>query len=141
MYSLLTPIRYVINPRFRLTSSLDSGLFYLAPGGGYLLGAFFGGRWADHVVKKWIRRRGERIPEDRLRSVLFSMGIVLPGCMLIYGWSIEKKKGGIALPIIVMFAQGFAQLIAFPSLNTYCLDVMPGRGAEVIGKHLASFLS
>ena len=68
------------------------------------------------------------------------MGIVLPGCMLIYGWSIEKKKGGIALPIIVMFAQGFAQLIAFPSLNTYCLDVMPGRGAEVIGKHLASFL-
>jgi MFS family permease len=135
MYSLLTPIRYVINPRFDLTSPLDSGLFYLAPGGGYLVGTFFGGRWADHTVKKWIQNRGERIPEDRLRSVLFSMGVVVPGCMFIYGWSIEQKKGGVPLPVICMFVQGFAQLIAFPSLNTYCLDVMPQRGAEVIGEY------
>lgn len=38
MYSLLTPIRYVINPRFHLTSPIQSGLFYIAPGCGYLLG-------------------------------------------------------------------------------------------------------
>lgn len=38
MYSLLTPIRYVLNPRFNLESPLLSGLFYLAPGLGYLLG-------------------------------------------------------------------------------------------------------
>lgn len=35
MYSLLTPIRYVLNPRFGLTSPIQSGLFYLAPGFGY----------------------------------------------------------------------------------------------------------
>ena len=51
MYSLLTPIRYVLNPRFGLTSPIQSGLFYIAPGIGYLIGSFFGGRWADHIVK------------------------------------------------------------------------------------------
>jgi MFS family permease len=134
MYSLLTPIRYVLNPRFHLTSPIQSGLFYIAPGCGYLLGTFFGGRWADHIVKKWIRKRGERVPEDRLRSALLALGVVIPGSILVYGWSIEKEKGGIPLPVIVMFLQGFAQLFCFPSLNTYCLDVMQKHSGEVIGE-------
>ncbi|KAJ7221497.1 major facilitator superfamily domain-containing protein [Mycena pura] len=132
MYSLLTPIRYVINPRFALTTPIQSGLFYLAPGVGYIAGTFVGGRWADHTVKKWIEIRGTRVPEDRLRSCVPFIGGVIPGCMLIYGWSIEKKAGGVALPVIVMFLQGFAQLFCFPSLNTYCLDVMQNRSAEVV---------
>lgn len=122
MYSLLTPIRYVLNPRFHLDSPLQAGLFYLAPGCGYLVGTFFGGRWADRVVRKWIKKRdGKRVAEDRLRSCLPALGVVIPACMLIYGWSIEKEVGGIPLPVIVMFVQGVAQLFCFPSLNTYCL--------------------
>ncbi|KAF2717973.1 MFS general substrate transporter [Polychaeton citri CBS 116435] len=132
MYSLLTPIRYVLNPRFHLTSPLLGALFYIAPGCGYLLGTFFGGRWADRFVKKWAIKRGERVPEDRLRSCLVAIGIVIPACMLIYGWSVEKEVGGIALPVTVMFIQGVAQLFCFPSLNTYCLDVMQGRSSEVV---------
>jgi len=134
MYSLLTPIRYVLNPRFHLTSPIQSGLFYIAPGIGYLLGSFFGGRWADHVVKKWIKKRGRRNAEDRLKSCLSSMGIVIPGCILIYGWSVDKAVGGVPLPVVAMFVQGVAQLFCFPSLNTYCLDVMQakGRSSEVI---------
>ena len=132
MYSLLTPIRYVLNPRFGLTTPLQGALFYVAPGAGYLLGTFFGGRWADHIVKKHIKKRGQRIPEDRLNSCLTAMGVVIPGCMLIYGWSIEKRVGGIPLPVICMFVQGVGQLFCFPSLNTYCLDVLPTRSAEVM---------
>lgn len=133
MYSLLTPIRYVLNPRFGLTSPLQSGLFYIAPGCGYLVGTFFGGRWADKVVKKWIAKRGgRRVPEDRLHSCLTALGVVIPACMLIYGWSIEKEVGGIPLPVIVMFIQGVAQLFCFPSLNTYCLDVMQSNSAEAV---------
>ncbi|KAJ6567128.1 major facilitator superfamily domain-containing protein [Mycena capillaripes] len=132
MYSLLTPIRYIINPRFQLTTPIQSGLFYLAPGFGYMAGTFMGGRWADYTVKKWIVMHGVRIPEDRLRSCIPFMGAIIPGCMLVYGWSIEKKTGGIALPVIVMFLQGCAQLFCFPSLNTYCLDVMQSRSAEVV---------
>ena len=134
MYSLLTPIRYVLNPRFHLTSPIQSGLFYIAPGCGYLLGTFFGGRYADHIVKKWIRKKGRRVPEDRLRSCVVAMGAVIPGCMLIYGWSVDRAVGGIPLPVLAMFVQGIAQLFCFPSLNTYCLDVMQAKGksAEVV---------
>ncbi|OLN82436.1 Dityrosine transporter 1-like protein 5 [Colletotrichum chlorophyti] len=132
MQALLTPIRYVINPRFQLTSPLQSGLFFLAPGCGFFFGTYMGGRWADRTVKLWIKRRGRRIPEDRLRSTFVAMGGVIPCCIIIYGWAIEKEKGGIPLPVICMFVQGFAQVIAFPSLNTYCLDVFKGKSAEVI---------
>ncbi|KAI8292050.1 hypothetical protein K4K56_006331 [Colletotrichum sp. SAR 10_98] len=132
MQSLLTPIRYVINPRFHLTTPLQSGLFFLAPGIGFFTGTYFGGRYADHTVKLWIKRRGHRLPEDRLRSSFVAMGIVIPCAILIYGWAIEKEKGGIPLPVICMFVQGFAQTICFPSINTYCLDVFKGRSAEVI---------
>jgi hypothetical protein len=51
--------------------------------------------------------------------------------MLIYGWAVDQEVGGIPLPVIAMFVQGVAQLFCFPSYNTYCLDVMPGQGAEV----------
>lgn len=133
MYSLLTPIRYVLNPRFELTSPLQSGLFYIAPGAGYLFGTLVGGRWADRTVRKYIALRGQRVAEDRLRSCLPFIGIVIPACMLVYGWSVEKRVGGVALPVVMMFLQGVAQLFCFPSLNTYCLDVMQARSAEVVG--------
>ncbi|KAG5800404.1 hypothetical protein H9Q69_000572 [Fusarium xylarioides] len=132
MYSLLTPVRYVLNPRFKLDSPLLSGLFYLAPGFGYLVGTFGGGHWADMMAKRWIKKRGGvRIPEDRLRSTLPFMGAIMPGSMLVYGWTVDREAGGIPVPVIAMFVQGVAQLFCFPSYNTYCLDVMPGHGAEV----------
>jgi hypothetical protein len=63
--------------------------------------------------------------------------------MLIYGWSVEKAVGGIPLPVIAMFIQGVAQLFCFPSLNTYCLDVMQAKGlsAEVVaGNYMIRYL-
>lgn len=142
MYSLLTPIRYVLNPRFGLSSPLQSGLFYIAPGCGYLTGTFFGGRWADAVVKRYIKKRGgHRVAEDRLHSCLPAMGIVIPACMVVYGWAIEREVGGIPLPVIAMFLQGVAQLFCFPSLNTYCLDVMQSRSSEVVaGNYFVRYL-
>lgn len=128
MYSLLTPVRYVLNPRFHLTSPIQSGLFFIAPGCGYLFGTFFGGRFSDYIVKRYIAKRGRRVSEDRLRACLAFMGVVIPICMLIYGWSVEKRVGGVPLPVAAMFIQGVAQLFCFPSLNTYCVDVMQSKG-------------
>ncbi|KAF9880063.1 major facilitator superfamily transporter [Colletotrichum karsti] len=135
MQVLLTPVRYVINPRFNLTSPLQSGFFFLAPGTGYLIGTFFGGPFADHTVKKWIKKRGKRVPEDRLRSAFIAMGLVIPGSAIIYGWAIDKAKGGIPLPVIMMFTQGLAQMICFPCLNSYCLDVFRDRASEVMASN------
>lgn len=141
-YGLLTPIRYVLNPRFNLDSPAQSGLFYLAPGLGYVVGTLGGGRWADYTVKKWMTRRGgERVPEDRLRSCIVFLGVVLPGSILIYGWSVEKAVGGIPLPVVFMFVQGVAQSFCFPSLNTYCLDVVQARSAEAVaGNFMVRYL-
>ncbi|CAG9973395.1 unnamed protein product [Clonostachys byssicola] len=146
MYGLLTPIRYVLNPRFHLETPLLAGLFYLAPGVGYIVGTFMGGRWADWTVKRWIQKRGSRIAEDRLRSSLPFVGGLIPACILVYGWTVEKQAGGIAVPVVMMFIQGVGQLFCFPSLNTYCLDVMPDKSAEVTAanffvRYLAGCLS
>lgn len=142
MYSLLTPIRYVLNPRFELTTPMQSGLFYLAPGTGYLVGTLIGGRYADHAVKAWIAKRGgTRVPENRMRSALPFMGLIIPACVLVYGWGLEKDAGGIPLAVVTLFVQDVAELFCFPSLNTYCLDVMQGRGAEVIaGSYFVRYL-
>ncbi|GIJ87788.1 hypothetical protein Asppvi_006701 [Aspergillus pseudoviridinutans] len=134
-YALLTPIRYVLNPRFHLSSPIQAGLFYLAPGCGYLAGTFVGGRWADYTVKKYIKKRnGQRVSEDRLRSCLPYICVVTPGCLLVYGWTLDREVGGIAVPVVAMFLQGVAQMFCFPSLQSYCLDVMQphGRSAEVV---------
>ena len=133
MYSLLTPIRYAMDPRFDLTSPILSALFYLPPGLGYLVGSLFGGRLADYTVKKYIKIKGRRVPEDRLRTILIPIGIVYPACMIIYGWSVEKEKGGIAVPVIFMFISGVAQTCIFPAANTYCVDSMPELGGDGIG--------
>jgi MFS family permease len=142
MYSLLTPIRYVLNPRFNLTTPMQGGLFYLAPGAGYIIGTFMGGRYADHMVKKYIKiHDGVRIPEDRLRSGLPFLGILMPGCILVYGWTVDQAVGGIPVPVICLFLQGVGQLFCFPSLNTYCLDVMQDKGAEIIaGNYMVRYL-
>ncbi|KAE8146557.1 major facilitator superfamily domain-containing protein [Aspergillus avenaceus] len=143
-YALLTPIRFVLNPRFHLDSPIEAGLFFLAPGAGYLAGTFVGGRWADYFVRKYIKQRnGLRIPEDRLRSCLPFVIVLTPGCILVYGWTLDQEVGGIPVPVIAMFLQGVAQLFCFPSINTYCLDVMheQGRGAEVIaGNYLFRYI-
>lgn len=131
--SLLTPIRIIMNPRFHLQTPLEACLFFLAPGLGLFVGTFIGGRYADAMLKKWTKYRGERVPEDRLKSTLLSLGVVTPACMLIYGWSIDREVGGIPLPVICMFIQGIAQMICFSSLNPYCLDVMSDRSSETIG--------
>lgn len=132
MYSMMTPLRYVVDERFNITSSIISALFYLPSGIGYLVGSFFGGRIADQTVKKYIEKRGKRIAEDRLRCTYIWFGLLLPSLILIYGWSIEKKLGGIALPVIMMFINGVAQTMCFPSINSYSMDLMPHMAGDSV---------
>lgn len=132
MYALLTPLRYVVDDRFNITSSIISALYYLPPGIGYLVGSLVGGKYSDYTVKYYIKKRGKRIPEDRLRASIFFFGGSLPISILLYGWSIEKRFGGNALPIIMMFINGFSQTMCFPSVNSYCIDSMPNMAGDSI---------
>lgn len=132
MYALLTPLRYVVDDRFDIQSTVISALYYLPPGIGYLVGSIVGGRYSDYTVRYYIQKRGRRIPEDRLRASLVFFGGSLPISILLYGWSVEKRFGGKALPIIMMFINGFSQTMCFPSVNSYCIDSMPTMAGDSI---------
>lgn len=84
------------------------------------MGSTIGGRVSDHTVKRYIRKRnGLRLPQDRLKSSLPAIFFVLPAGTLIYGWSVQKEVGGIALPIISCFFEGLGLMWSFSGLNTY----------------------
>lgn len=119
-YNLLSGPAIILQKQFGLTSPLISGLFYLAPAAGFLLGTIIGGRYADVTVRKWIDRRGVRLPQDRLRSGMVAYFFIVPAASLIYGWCLNEKVGGIPLAAIMAFFVAAGLLIAFAGLNTYC---------------------
>ncbi|GAA85818.1 MFS transporter [Aspergillus luchuensis IFO 4308] len=107
-YAILTSARSIFNPRFHLTTALVSGLFYLAPGAGFLVGSILGGRLSDRTVRNYIKKRnGTRLPQDRLNSGLGTLFFVLPAAALVYGWTLQEEKGGMVVPIIAAFFGAF----------------------------------
>lgn len=131
-YTMLVPIRFVLNPRFHLESPLLSGVFYLVPGAGYLVATQVGGKYGDWTVKQWIEKRGRRVPEDRLRAGIPALGIGMAGSVLIYGWTVDKAVGGMPVPLIFLFLQAVGQIIGLTMLNTYCLENTPSLSADII---------
>jgi hypothetical protein len=119
-YSFLASPRYLINPRFNLTSSLVSGLFYLSPGAGFILGSIAGGRYSDMIMARSIEaRNGLKVPQDRLKSGFLAFFLIVPIATLVYGWCLEYNKGGLPVICIFAFIIGFGVMFAFSSLNTY----------------------
>ncbi|KAI9367400.1 major facilitator superfamily domain-containing protein [Aspergillus egyptiacus] len=132
-YGMITSIRHIINPRFDLTTPLVSGLFYLAPGAGFIVGSLGGGRLSDHTVKRYIaKRNGVRLPKDRLNSGLPYMFLLLPVSMLLFGWCLQEEFGGLALPIVLAFLIGAGLMGAWNGLNTYSAEVVPAERSEVV---------
>lgn len=132
LYCMLVPIRFVLNPRFGLESPLLSGVFYLVPGAGCLFSTMIAGKYGDWTVKRWIEKRGRRVPEDRLRAGIPALALIQGGGVLIYGWSVDKAVGGMPVPLIFLFVQAIGQIIASTMLNTYCLENTPSLSADII---------
>lgn len=125
-YGLLASVRHIINPRFNLTTPLISGLFYLSPGLGLIVGSLVGGHYSDRTVKRWIaKRNGRHLPRDRLNSGAVYFFLVLPISILLYGWGLQKSFGGLPLIIIMAFWIGIGLMGAWNGLNTYTAGKMP----------------
>lgn len=119
-YALLASIRHIINPRFNLTTPLISGIFYISPGVGFIVGSLVGGRFSDRTVKRYIaKRNGVRLPKDRLNSGLIHLFAVLPISTLLYGWGLDRNFGGLALAVVMAFWIGVGLMGAWNGLNTY----------------------
>ncbi|KXH30471.1 hypothetical protein CSAL01_00699 [Colletotrichum salicis] len=121
MYSLLTPIRYVLNPWFDLTTPLQSGLLYIAPALRYVVGCQIGGRWADYTVSSMD-------PEARYPLA----GGQTPKQSGLPRLDVARIDGFVWLDAR---QKGIAQLAAFPSLNAYILDVMQHQNGEASASH------
>ncbi|KAH7330447.1 synaptic vesicle transporter [Rhexocercosporidium sp. MPI-PUGE-AT-0058] len=141
-YGLLSSIREIINPRFHLTTPLISGLFYIAPGAGFLLGSIVGGQFSDRTVRNYMmKRKGVRLPQDRLNSGLLVMLLVVPSVCLIFGWTLRQKVGGMVIPVIMSFVAGAGLMGSFNGLNTYTAEVLPYKRSEVIsGKYVIQYM-
>jgi MFS family permease len=146
-YFLLAAPRQILAITFHLTSPLTSGLFYIAPAVGFLLGTVIGGRLSDHTVRRWIvERGGVRLPQDRLNSGRLCFLLIIPAASLVYGWGLQcidfsKLSGGLAFPMVFAFIIAAGQLAAFACLNTYCAEALPKKRREVIaGKYIIQYI-
>lgn len=76
----------------------------------YLVGAPIAGRMSDQILIKWKRRRGEWVPEDRLRAALFAAATLAPLSVLFSG--ILTAWGGgtvsLVLNLVCLFVNGLA---------------------------------
>jgi hypothetical protein len=50
--------------------------------------------------------------------------LVLPGATLVYAWSLQEEKGGMALPIVAAFVAGVGLMGSFNGLNTYAAGLI-----------------
>lgn len=137
-YTLLASPRHILNPRFGLTSPLVSGLFYIAPGVGFILGTLIGGRYSDSIVRKHIAlRNGLRLPQDRLLSGRVAFFVLIPAAQLVYGWCLHfgvpaGLPGGMTVAVIFAMVQAFGLLFAMASLNAFCAEAIPRKRGDVI---------
>jgi hypothetical protein len=95
------------------------------------------------TVRRYIKLRGERLPQDRLNAGTLAFFLVIPIASLVYGWGLQygpTSRAGLALPIVTTFFASAGLLAAFASLNTYCAEAFPKKRREVIaGKYLVQF--
>ena len=66
-----------------------------------------------------LKRKGVRLPQDRLNSGVLAMILVVPGSALTFGWTLQKEVGGMAVPVIMSFVAGAGLMGSFNGLNTY----------------------
>ncbi|KAF8590682.1 MFS general substrate transporter [Ramaria rubella] len=134
-YCLLVPLTYTLGPRYGITNEAVLGTLYLAQGIGNIVGSRMSGYISDATVARWIARRSSGfIPEDRLRASLVPGGLITPLSLLGTGLTMQfwTSTGGLGLSLVFLFASGIGLMGILAVCNTYLVDVMQDRSAEVI---------
>jgi len=64
------------------------------------------------------------MPQDRLNSGLLPLFFVLPTANIVYGWTLQEKVGGLAVPVLMAFMGGFGLMGSLNGLNTYTAGML-----------------
>ncbi|RIB04024.1 major facilitator superfamily domain-containing protein, partial [Gigaspora rosea] len=127
MQNISIPVNY--SSRYNFTT-LEIGLFFIAPSLGYMLGSLIGGKYSDFLAQKFLSSTGDYHPEVRIKAAWFG-SLLLPISCFIYGWLLEINFNVYVLGII-LFLCSFGMLSTFNTLSTYLVDSCPGLGASVM---------
>ncbi|CZT16753.1 related to multidrug resistant protein [Ramularia collo-cygni] len=130
LYLLFTSIPFTFSPRYQF-SPRDTGLLYLAPALGMMLGAFAAGQLGDRTVKRIKALGGTYTPEKRLDPMIIITGsLSMIAGLLLYGWSLHYHIHWIsALAGLFMF--GFGLVLTVASAQTYVVESHPTYEANV----------
>ncbi|EPQ50676.1 MFS general substrate transporter [Gloeophyllum trabeum ATCC 11539] len=134
-FVLLTPLAYTVGVRYNIKNEALIGAFFLPAGLGNVIGAPLGGNISDRVVARWRKKRkGEWVPEDRLRATYWGALVLVPVSILLSGLVTQFVDGtpGIVLNLICLFVNGIGIDIVLSPSNAYYVDVLHRQSAEVI---------
>jgi MFS family permease len=114
--------------QYGISNIIIIGCIFLASGLGNIVGSRIAGPMADATVRRFIKKRGYRRPEDRLRAAVLGLGLIMPSTCLAYGWLLETRAGGVAPPIVFLFLQGLGLMLVFTPVRLQ-LDcpLIPGQ--------------
>lgn len=94
-------------------SAGSSGLTFLGVGIGTIAGTLLVSVWGDKIVNSLVQKAGVRQPEFRLPLMAYSVPMI-PGGLLLYGWTAEKAVFWIA-PMIGTAIFGIGIMFVFVS--------------------------
>ncbi|KAF7981044.1 hypothetical protein HWV62_35498 [Athelia sp. TMB] len=130
---LLVPMAYTIGARYNITNEAMIGACFLPAGLGNIVGAPLAGRLSDRIVTRYrARRKGQWVPEDRLRATLLGAALFVPVSVLSSGLITHYVEGrlGLGLNLVCLFFNGLgADFVLSPSAS-YAVDVVHSRSAE-----------
>ncbi|KAG2348032.1 MFS general substrate transporter [Suillus weaverae] len=133
-YVLLIPIAYTIGARYHISNEALIGACFLPSGLGNFIASPIAGRLSDIMIEKCTaRRKGIRVPEDRLRAILVG-GLFVPLSVCLSGLITTYIAGpsGLVLNLFCLFMNGIGVDFVLTPIGSYNVDVLQSRSAEVI---------
>ncbi|KAH7886253.1 major facilitator superfamily domain-containing protein [Phlebopus sp. FC_14] len=133
-FVLLIPLALTLGKQYNITSEAVLGACFLPQGIGNLIGAPIAGRMSDATVQKWRRKRGGKwVPEDRLQAVYIGGLILLPCSLIVFGFATTYIEGtiGLTISLFALFTGGLGVDFVLNPANSYCIDLVHSRSAEV----------
>ncbi|CDO75510.1 hypothetical protein BN946_scf184935.g46 [Trametes cinnabarina] len=149
-YGITATISTLFQPTYPFLNETDTGLCFLAVGGGMLIGGVVNGKILDHDyqrVKRNLIRRVEADPEAkirpedvtkdeyfpieyaRLRLMPLLFGIFVAACIG-YGWCLQAGVN-IAGPLILQIVVGWTCVAIMNSVQTLLVDLAPMHGSAI----------
>lgn len=132
LYLILTTMPFVFRPYYGF-SEQQTGLIYLAPGVGLLLGLIIFGLLSDRIAIAQSKKSHaeQHKPEARLSLAFACPGLVLTVAgLFVYGWTAEYHTHW-ALPVTGIFIFGSGMLLTTSPALVYLMDCFPKHAASV----------